>query len=208
MSNRSVVAAVFVGLCTVTAVAQEKPVPPTTETPPAPRAMQEPDRGDRVPLKVTVVLSRYQGDKRLSGLPYVFGVTAAPGGGGPRTSLRMGVDVPVVQTVFGAAKAEAPVIPQSSYTYRNVGTSIDCQAAGPFSGVYQLNMTVADSSIQLQPPTKEPAPETLRHVPSFRTLNSTFTVLMRDGQTSQHTSATDPVSGEVMKIDVTLNVLK
>jgi hypothetical protein len=208
MSKSSVLAVIVAGMCSLPAAAQEKPAPPPTEGPPAARVTQEPERGDRVPLKVTVVLSRYQGEKRLSSLPYVFGVTAAQGGGGPRTSLRMGVDVPVVQTVFGGAKAEGASVPQSSYSYRSVGTSIDCQAAGPFSGVYQLNMTVADSSIQLQPPTKEPAPEGLRNVPSFRTLNSTFTVLMRDGQTTQHTSATDPVSGEVMRIDVTLNVVK
>ena len=45
-------------------------------------------------------------------------------------------------------------------------------------------------------------------VPSFRNFNSAFTALLRDGQTMQYTSATDPVSGEVMKIDVTAAVMK
>jgi hypothetical protein len=33
-------------------------------------------------------------------------------------------------------------------------------------------------------------------------------MVLRDGQTAQSTSATDPISGEVLKIDVTLNVVK
>ena len=33
-------------------------------------------------------------------------------------------------------------------------------------------------------------------------------MLLRDGQTMQYASATDSVTGEVVKIDVTLNVLK
>jgi hypothetical protein len=45
-------------------------------------------------------------------------------------------------------------------------------------------------------------------VPAFRTFTSSFSVLLRDGQTAQHTAATDPVSGEVLRIDVTVNVLK
>ena len=45
-------------------------------------------------------------------------------------------------------------------------------------------------------------------MPSFRNFNSSFTALLRDGQTMQYTSATDPVSGEVMKIDVTVAVMK
>jgi hypothetical protein len=33
-------------------------------------------------------------------------------------------------------------------------------------------------------------------------------MILRDGQTMQYASATDPVSGEVMKIDVTLSLAK
>jgi hypothetical protein len=45
-------------------------------------------------------------------------------------------------------------------------------------------------------------------VPAFRAFNATFSMLLRDGQTMQYASATDSVSGEVVKIDVSLNVLK
>ena len=45
-------------------------------------------------------------------------------------------------------------------------------------------------------------------MPAFRSFKSNFTVVLRDAQTTQYASAVDPVSGEVMKIDITLNVIK
>jgi len=42
----------------------------------------------------------------------------------------------------------------------------------------------------------------------LRNFNSSFTLLLRDGQTAQVSSATDPISGEVLKVVVTLNVVK
>jgi hypothetical protein len=45
-------------------------------------------------------------------------------------------------------------------------------------------------------------------MPSVRKFQSTFNLLLKDGQTATHTAATDPVSGEVLRIDVTLTVLK
>ena len=67
-------------------------------------------------------------------------------------------------------------------------------------------MTVTDSSVQLD--TTDRGKALVPNVPMFRSFNSSFQVLLRDGQTTQYTSATDPVSGEMTKIDVTLNVLK
>jgi hypothetical protein len=74
-------------------------------------------------------------------------------------------------------------------------------------GVFQLTVTVSDSSVALDTQ-KRPATGVVPDIPSFRSFNSSFTALLRDGQTVQYTSATDPVTGEVMKIDVTLNVMK
>jgi hypothetical protein len=42
----------------------------------------------------------------------------------------------------------------------------------------------------------------------FSGFRSSVQLLMRDGQTVQSMMATDPVSGRVLKIDVTLNVVK
>ena len=160
-----------------------------------------------VPLKVTVVLSRYQGEKRVSSMPYVIGVTAGATAPGPKTTLRMGTDVPVVMTVFGG---DGKSTPQSSYNYRNVGTNIDCTAWGEetTAGLFHVSLTITDSSIGLDASKKTNAPGVVPDIPSFRNFNSSFTALLRDGQTTQYTSATDPVTGELMKIDVTLNLMK
>ncbi len=72
-------------------------------------------------------------------------------------------------------------------------------------GVYKLDLTVEDSSVFV--PEKIPARCRSRR-PLGAAFTSTFNLLLRDGQTVQHTSATDPVSGEVLRIDVTLTVLK
>ena len=160
-----------------------------------------------IPLKVTVVLSRFQGEKRISNMPYILGVTASGWGAGPKTALRMGVEVPVAQTRITSDGKPGPV---SSYSYRDVGTNIDCGATFDESrpGLFQLALTVSDSSLGIDAAKPGAGSPVVPDLPSFRNFNSSFTALLRDGQTMQYTSATDPVSGEVMKIDVTVNVMK
>jgi len=185
-------------------VAQEPVPPPEASQPPGGRKTPAP-----VPLKVTVVLSRYQGEKRISSMPYVLGVMASGWGAGPKTALRMGVEVPVAQTRITTDGKPGPV---SSYSYRDVGTNIDCGATFDESrpGIFQLALTVSDSSVGLDTPKRAGGGDgpVAPDLPSFRNFNSSFTALLRDGQTMQYTSATDPVSGEVMKIDVTAAVMK
>ena len=152
----------------------------------------------QIPLKLQLVLSRYQGDKKISSVPYVVWLTTNQ----ERTMLRMGLQVPVPTTTFGASSSEGKTIPISSYSLKDVGTSIDCRATpGVENGVYKVTLTVADTSVT----TTKLGEQTM---PSFRAFNSTVFILLRDGQTAQYASATDPVSGEVLKIDATLNVLK
>ena len=61
-----------------------------------------------VPLKVQLTISRYMGEKKLSSIPYVLGVLS----NSQKTSIRMGIQVPVTQTVFAAKSpggvADAP----------------------------------------------------------------------------------------------------
>jgi len=208
MNARYAVGVAVLALVSVSpAIAQE---PSLAVPPPA-----QPSAGRRtpapVPLKVTVVLSRYQGDKRVSSMPYVLGVMASGWGPGPKTTLRMGVEVPVATTVFTPVvegKTTSP--PMSSYNYRSVGTNIDCGATfdESTSGLFQLSLTVSDSSLGLGSTKQGGQVAIASDMPSFRNFNSSFTALLREGQTMQYTSATDPVTGELMKIDVTVNLMK
>ena len=185
----------------------QQPVFPSATAPSTEQSDSRP-----TPLRVTVLLARYQGDKRVSSMPHIFGVMAGGSDWGPRTRLRMGTDVPVIQTVFGAAADGKPSsTPQSSYTYRNVGTSIDCMARFDRSAgdVFRLSLTVSDSSLGVGTGAKKTETNPLvADLPAFRSFNSEFTALLRDGQTMQYTAATDPVTGEVTRIDVTVNVMK
>jgi hypothetical protein len=141
-----------------------------------------------VPLKVVLTLARYQGDKRISSAPYTLWVTAND----PRTtSLQMGVEMPV---------SSGP-----SVNYRSVGTNVECNASAGPGAMYKLGLKVSDSSVTFAERDKASSADAQ---PSFRSFHSTFNILLRDGQTAQYTTATDPVSGEVTKIDIALTVLK
>jgi len=154
-------------------------------------------------LKLTLVFSRYQGEKKLSSVPYVVPVTTNDGG----TSIRMGTRVPVLSTVFGAAAPGATSVPQASYTYQNVGTEIDCSATTIDDSTFLFNVTVSDSSVYYADKSEVPS-TTLSGIPAFRNFSAKFVAVLRDGQSTQYVAATDPVSGQVVKIDATLNLLK
>jgi hypothetical protein len=179
--------------------AQEKPAPSTVfPKPPAAAAPEKPaPPRPQVPLRIQLVLSRYQGEKKLSSVPYVLWVTS----GEPRTSLRMGVKIPVY--AGGGA---------GSYSYQDVGTNVDCTVMTGPDGMYKVSLTVNDSSIYFPNPARPsagiPPPTSDTTPPAIRSFTSTFYILLRDGQTGQYTSAVDQASGEVLKIDATLNVLK
>lgn len=161
--------------------------------------------GQLVPLKVSLLMSRYQGEKKISSVPYVLWVTA---NNPERTSLRMGTQIPVTSTVFGAKDGEKQM---SSYTYKDVGTNIDCTSSTSGDGYFKLNLTVTDSSVYYPDRTDSPpstAAPSAAGAAAFRSFTSSFYILVRDGQTVQYTSATDQVTGQVIKLDATVNVQK
>ena len=104
----------------------------------------------------------------------------------------------------------AASIPQSSYTYRDVGTNIDCNAQDVGNGLFNLTITVEDSTIQLDRESSQQKDEKkmLGDIPAFRSFRASFGMVLRDGQTMQYASATDPISGEVVRVDVNLTMAK
>jgi Bacterial type II and III secretion system protein len=152
-----------------------------------------------VPLKLQVVISRYQGEKKISSMPYMLSVNA-----GRLANLRMGTRVPVTATSYTpVATGGAGVNPLTSFQYLDVGTNIDCNTSAVENGRFRVDLTIEDSSLfpddQLRSGTDRP---------SLRSFRATNSMLLGDGQTAQFTTATDKASGEVTKVDVTLTVLK
>jgi hypothetical protein len=120
--------------------------------------------------------------------------------------VRMGTRVPVPTTkqptVDGKSAADIPgfLTSPTSFTYQDIGTNIDCSAFVNDDGRFELTISIEDSSIR---------EEKRNELPLIRMLRlSNQVVVLRDGQSTQFTAATDRISGEVVRVDVTLNVVK
>jgi hypothetical protein len=146
-----------------------------------------------VPLKVTVTISRFEGEKKTASLPFVLWVNTGREGGGIRMS--SDVPVPVVTMKDGVAT--------SSYTYRSLGTNIDCSATALGDGLFRISLSVEDQQVF-----RTVAAQADGARASFQTFRATNQPILRDTQTVQFAVATDKTSGEVIKLDVTLNLVK
>jgi len=153
---------------------------------------------DTVPLKVQVVISRFEGDKKISSLPYLLSVNA-----GRHASLRMGTRVPVASTSYTPiATGGAGVNPLTAYQYQDVGTNIDCGTGTLDDGRFRVELSIEDSSLEEQ--SRNSAGER----PSLRAFRATNSLVLKDGQSAQFTTAVDKVTGVVTKVDVLLTVVK
>ena len=152
----------------------------------------------QAPLKIVVVISEYDGTKKITNLPYtLYTTTEGPAKPGNETRKSMRYQVRV------------PISVGSGFQYQEVGTNIDYGAYALNDTSYQLVFTV-DRSWAAMPGNDNNA--AVGHlaadqlmVPDFR---EAFIVVLKSGQTVEGASATDPVTGHVLKVDVTLTVLK
>jgi hypothetical protein len=166
-----------------------------------------------VPLKVQIVVSRYEGEKKTSSLPYTLTVNANDGHLEPDGSyrpfhvaqLRTGAKVPIPSI----APPQGSPIPggMGPVTYQAIGTNIDCTAQSLDDGRFAVSISIEDTSVYADGKTA-PGVSKIADIPSFRTFQSSNTVILKDGQSSQFTLAADKISGEVTKVDVTVLVVK
>jgi hypothetical protein len=150
-------------------------------------------------LKLTLVISRFNGDKKVGSLPFVLMVIPS----GEMTSLQMGGSVPLYMSTT-VDKDQRTV---ASWNYQPVGTRISAQArAANDVGQFSVNLTVDDS--QLASDTSDSGNNSNSRPARMQNFTTSTRLLLRDGQTVQYVAATDKISGEVAKLDVTLNVIK
>jgi hypothetical protein len=159
---------------------EEKEAPPTKTT--------------ATPLKLSVVYTRSLGEKKISSLPYTLSLNAA---GGPSSRLRMGLQVPL--------KINSPDVP-GNIVFKDVSNNIDCRANPLADARFLVTCTIEQSSVYQG--TGETGNLSISSTPVLRIFRADEAVVLRDGQTTTFTTATDPLSGEVLKVDVTLNVVK
>lgn len=152
-----------------------------------------------IPLKLEILLTEFDGAKKVSSLPYTLSVTAATEQGPSvrsATHLRLGVRVPIS-------------VQKDQVQYQDVGTDIDCWAFALPDGTYQLNLAVDRSSVYLAGD-KTGAEETpiANGTPAIRSFRVSSTLVLRDGQSDESMVASDPLSGHILRVAVTLHVTK
>lgn len=154
-------------------------------------------------LRIDFLLTEYNGQQKVSSLPYTISMEAGAENRPGNSSIRMGVKVPVAEGLASGS---------SQFSYMNVGTDIDCRARSHGDGSYDLDLSINRSSVYAEAANATQAEsQTLRTVgtqPVIQTFNTGFPLRMRDGETTEGTSATDPFNGHVLKVTVTLHVVK
>jgi hypothetical protein len=168
------------------------------------KAKAEPRAEKFTPLKVQVVWTEFDGDKKVKNLPYVFSVNAGSKDNYQFSKLRVGSKVPVHTGKDAALQ------------YIDVGTNIDCRALQVDGGSFRLELVVERSWVESE--VLVPMPKTSGDgssdsggqfkEPIIRQFRTEMGVALRDGQSTESTVATDPISGRVSKIEITLSVLK
>jgi hypothetical protein len=162
--------------------------------------------------QVDVVLTRYQGEKKTSSLPFTLMLSAGQHSG--LVFIRMGVDVPVgtstsnVTQTSGAQTSNPRAVETTRAVteYRNIGTSIDSSVNRVDETSYSVYVNVTDSSLFSTDPGKMPSGVT--DPAAFRTFSTQNTLPMKDGQTRLFGVATDKITGETLKVEVKLTILK
>jgi Flp pilus assembly secretin CpaC len=159
-----------------------------------PASMQAQDRKGTAPidtLRVQVVVSRYEGEKRLTTVPLALTAITT----GEVSRLSMGTEMPIR---MAASSETGPAVPVTSVNYKSVGTSVTAATSRLDDGRYRLSLVVESSWIDVgSDKGADPAP-------TFGSLRADEKLVLSDGQSMQFTSAANAASGQVVKVDVTV----
>ena len=167
------------------------------------RAQEKPKAEERakvsVPIKVQIVFTEYDGDKKVSSMPYAFTVISDEKfGGNYSTSLRTGIRVPI----------ETDGKDQKT-TYMDIGSNIDCGIRSEDDGRFHLYLIFDRSALY---PNKSGEGERLvanpNGQPVVRQFRTSENLILKDGQTSENLLSTDPLNGHTLRVSVTINLQK
>jgi len=160
------------------------------------------------PVKVQIVFTEFEGDKKVKSLPYTLYINAPDAPEWKSSSfvkLRVGSRVPVYT---GGTTG--------NMTYLDVGTNLDARAAYPSDGHLLLQMKIERSwveggvSVPVAKSDGSASEASSGHFqePVIRQFVSEFDLKLREGQSVESTMATDPTSGKVLKVDVSFTIVK
>jgi len=176
---------------TVWVSAQEKPKSEDAAT--------EAHQTETTPVKVSVTFTEFEGEKKVKSLPYTTIVIAD--GKNPKSVLKIGSRVPVYTGK------------DHGMQYLDVGSNIDCMAHRTTDNKFDLMMSLERSWVEGNVATPVDPGATTQSSGQFpepivRQFRSELSLTLRDGQTLESSFATDPLSGKVFRVEVSLNIVK
>jgi hypothetical protein len=148
-------------------------------------------QSDKIPVKLLVVISSFEGDKKVSSMPYTLLATA----NGSEVTFQSGSNVPIPSSNGGGV------------SYTNIGTTLRCTVTTE-AGSFKVSINFSDKTVvsNKTPPTSANGPVRNPDYPTLHDVNYISAVSIKDGETKQLISAPDKVTGEILKIDVTLTL--
>lgn len=152
------------------------------------------------PVKLTVTLAEFDGEKKISSLPYALLLNSESSESvAYSTFTRTGVRVPV-PGMGNDGKAQ----------FVDVGTNIDCGVRTDDDGRFSVRLNFERLSLYFQGQGDEKG--TIRTIsggqPYLPAIRAQSLITIKDGQTVEALSAADPINGHVFRMNVTLNVQK
>ena len=157
------------------------------------------------PIKVQIVFTDFEGDKKTKSLPYVMYVNAPDS-----TELRAG------WTKFRIGSRLPIYVGKNEMQYMDVGTNVDARAANTGDGHILLQLILERSwvegeiSVPVMKSDSSSSDPSSGHFqePIIRGFKSELDMKLRDGQPVESTVATDPISGKVVKVEISFTVVK
>jgi hypothetical protein len=157
------------------------------------------------PIKVQIVFTDFEGDKKTKSLPYVMYINAPDS-----TELRAG------WTKFRIGSRLPIYVGKNEMQYMDVGTNVDARAAYTGEGHVLLQLILERSWVEGEisvPITKsDSAAADLSgghfQEPIIRGFKSELDMKLHEGQPVESTVATDPISGKVVKVEIGFAVVK
>jgi hypothetical protein len=195
VSSVQVASLVLFGMLSPMVLAQDKP---------------KPDDKTKVevqttPIKVQIVFTEFEGDKKVKSLPYVMYMNSPdsseirPGW----VKFRIGSRLPVY-------------VGKNEMQYMDVGTNVDARSAYTGDGHVLLQLILERSwvdgevSVPVTKSDSSPSDAASGHFqePIVRGFKSELDLKLREGQPVESNMATDPISGKVMKVEISFTVVK
>lgn len=158
---------------------------------------EEKAKSPAISMKVMIVFTEFDGEKKISSMPYSF-VSYADEINYEGTSIRNGVRIPV----------EVDSKDQKT-TYLDVGSNIDCRVLLDNEGRFRLNLIFERTALY---PNRSPEGERLVSQPNGQPLIRAFRTnqnfILKDGQTVEGVLSTDPLDGHSLHVSITINTQK